>query len=164
MNMRAPCRLTGKSVRRRTLAAWLAAALLIATSDGAFAQASPSDAEACLAANRSLSLGAPLPRTAARLKAGDSLRIVAVGSSSTTGLWVLSADATYPEVMRRELTRLRPHTHTEVINSGRIGETITGSMARFQRDVLAYGPDLVIWQLGTNDVAWGVAPTASRIE
>ncbi len=155
MNMRAPCRVAGKGVGRRAVAAWLAAALLIATSDGAFAQASPSDAEACLAANRTLSLGAPLPRTAARLKAGDSLRIVAVGSSSTTGLWVLSPGATYPEVMRRELARLRPHTRTEVINSGHIGETITGSMARFQRDVLAYVPDLVIWQLGTNDVAWG---------
>jgi lysophospholipase L1-like esterase len=146
------------------VAAWLAAALLIATSDGAFAQASPSDAEACLAANRTLSLGAPLPRTAARLKAGDSLRIVAVGSSSTTGLWVLSPGATYPEVMRRELARLRPHTRTEVINSGHIGETITGSMARFQRDVLAYGPDLVIWQLGTNDVRGAATPTVSRIE
>jgi acyl-CoA thioesterase I len=143
-------------MRRRTPAACLAA-LVIAAPQGALAQvpARPSDAEACLAANRSLSLGAPLPRTTARLKAGDLLRIVAVGSSSTTGLWVLSSDATYPEVMRRELARLRPRTRIEIINRGRIGETITGSMARFQRDVIAYGPHLVIWQLGTNDVAWG---------
>ena len=145
-----------KRACRRTPAACLAA-FVIAASQGALAQAPapPSDAEACLAANRSLSLGAPLPRTAARLKAGDLLRIVAVGSSSTTGLWVLSSDATYPEVMRRELARLRPQMRIEVINRGRIGETITGSVARFQSDVIAYGPDLVIWQLGTNDVAWG---------
>jgi acyl-CoA thioesterase I len=145
-----------KRARRRTPAACLAA-FVIAASQGALAQAPapPSDAEACLAANRSLSLGAPLPRTAARLKAGDLLRIVAVGSSSTTGLWVLSSDATYPEVMRRELARLRPQARIEVVNRGRIGETITGSIARFQHDVIAYGPDLVIWQLGTNDVAWG---------
>jgi acyl-CoA thioesterase-1 len=58
-------------------------------------------------------------------------------------------------VMRRELARLRPQARIEVVNRGRIGETITGSIARFQRDVIAYGPDLVIWQLGTNDVAWG---------
>jgi lysophospholipase L1-like esterase len=114
-----------------------------------------SDAEVCLTANRSLSLGAPLPRTMARLDTGDPVRIVAVGSSSTTGLWVLSSDATYPEVMRRELARLRPNARIEVINSGRIGETIGGSIDRFDRDVLAYRPDLVIWQLGTNDVAWG---------
>jgi acyl-CoA thioesterase I len=109
-----------------------------------------SDAEACLAANRSLSLGAPLPRTMGRLNAGEPLRIVAVGSSSTTGLWVLSPDATYPEVMRRELARLRPNARIEVINSGRIGETIGGSIGRFDRDVLVHRPDLVIWQLGTN--------------
>jgi lysophospholipase L1-like esterase len=36
--------------------------------------------------------------------------------------------------------------------------------ARFQRDVIAYGPDLVVWQLGTNDVAGADAPMASRIE
>jgi acyl-CoA thioesterase-1 len=104
----------------------------------------------------SLALGAPLPRTTARLKAGDPVRIVAVGSSSTIGLWVLSPDATYPEV----LARLRPTTR---INSGRIGETITGGIARFQRDVIAYSPDLVVWRLGTNDVAWGGRAVACRI-
>ena len=139
----------------RAGAACLAAALLMAISAGALAQAPASDAETCLAANRSLSLGATLPRSLARLNAGDPLRIVAVGSSSTTGLWVLSPSATYPEVMRRELSRLRPAAHIEIINSGRIGDTVTGTMARFERDVLAYRPDLIIWQLGTNDVAWG---------
>jgi lysophospholipase L1-like esterase len=91
----------------------------------------------------------------ARLNAGEPVRIVAIGSSSTTGLWMLSPSATYPEVMRRELARLRPTARIEIINSGRIGETVTGSIARFSRDVLALKPDLVIWQLGTNDVAWG---------
>jgi lysophospholipase L1-like esterase len=141
---------------RRSWPGWLAAALLVAGSDDILAQApSVPEAEACLAANRSLSLGAPLPRTTARLNAGEPVRIVAIGSSSTTGLWMLSPSATYPEVMRRELARLRPTARIEIINSGRIGETVTGSIARFSRDVLALKPDLVIWQLGTNDVAWG---------
>jgi acyl-CoA thioesterase I len=140
--------------------AWLtrcAAGLAVVSVGGAAAQtpAKPSDAEVCLAANQSLSLGAPLPRTVARLKAGATLRIVAIGSSSTTGLWVTSRAATYPEVMRRELARLSPSARVEVVNSGRIGETIGGSISRFERDVLAYGPDLVVWQLGTNDVTWG---------
>jgi acyl-CoA thioesterase-1 len=68
---------------------------------------------------------------------------------------MLSPSETYPEVMRRELARLRPTARIEIINSGRVGETVTGSIARFGRDVLALKPDLVIWQLGTNDVAWG---------
>jgi len=135
---------------RRMFAAAMVAVLLAPS--GALAQ---SAVDVCLAANRDLSLGAGLPRTGARLKAGAPMKIVAVGSSSTTGLWMLSSDATYPSVMQRELAALRPAARIEVVNSGRIGETISGSIARFQNDVLAYRPDLVIWQLGTNDVAWG---------
>ena len=141
---------------RNTGAACFAAVLLVAAAESAVAQApSLSAAETCLEANREISLGVLLPRTAARLNAGGPLRIVAVGSSSTTGLWVLNAAATYPEVMRRELTSLRPKVRIEIINSGRIGDTISGTIGRFERDVLAYDPDLIVWQLGTNDVAWG---------
>jgi acyl-CoA thioesterase I len=114
-----------------------------------------SSAERCLAANLDLSLGAQLPRTAARLKSGEPLKIVAIGSSSTVGLWVLRSAATYPEVMRREFSRIRSHATIKVINSGRAGDTIPNNIARFERDVFAHTPDLVIWQLGTNDVAWG---------
>jgi acyl-CoA thioesterase-1 len=142
---------------RSTRTAWLVVALLGAACEVGLAQTptNPSAAETCLAANRQLSVGVRLPRTAARLKAGEPLRVVAVGSSSTTGLWVLSANATYPEVMRRELTGLRRDVRIEIVNSGRVGDTINGSIARFERDVLAHHPDLVVWQLGTNDVAWG---------
>ena len=115
-------------------------------------------AERCLAANQALSLGAVLPRTAARLKSGEPVKIVAIGSSSTVGLWVLTSAATYPEVMRRELSRLRSNVTIVVINSGRVGDTVPGNIARFERDVLVYKPDLVVWQLGTNDVVWGGRP------
>src|SRR5262249_13943535 len=140
--------------------AWLArcvAGLAAVSVGGAAAQtpAKPSDAEVCLAANHSVSLGASWPGTTARLNAAATLRIVAIGSSSTTGLWVASRAATYPEVMRRELARLWPSAHIEVVNSGRIGETIGGSISRFERDVLAYGPHLVVWQLVTNDATKG---------
>jgi acyl-CoA thioesterase-1 len=119
------------------------------------AQAEMSTAETCLAANSNLSLGARLPRSEARLKSGEPLKIVAIGSSSTVGLWVLSSAATYPEVMRRELERLQPNAKIDVVNSGRVGDTIPDNLARFERDVFSFRPDLVVWQLGTNDVAWG---------
>ena len=117
-----------------------------------------STAETCLAANANLSLGARLPHAEARLKSGEPLKIVAIGSSSTVGLWVLSSDATYPEVMRRELSRLQPNARIDVVNSGRVGDTIPDNLARFERDVFSFRPDLVVWQLGTNDVAWGGHP------
>ena len=87
---------------------WLGAAILVASFELALSeQFSGTPAEACLAVNRNLSLGAQLPRTAARLESiGERLLIVAIGSSSTVGLWVLRSAATYPEVMRQELVRL----------------------------------------------------------
>ena len=88
-----------------------------------WAQDEISSAERCLSANLDVSLGAQLPRTAARLKSGGPLKIVAIGSSSTVGLWVLKSAATYPEVMRRELLRLRSNAKIDVINSGRVGDT-----------------------------------------
>ena len=138
----------------------ICAAMLVGLSGVApsHAQDGISSAERCLAANLNVSLGAQLPRTAARLKSGEPLKIVAIGSSSTVGLWVLRSAATYPEVMRRELLRLRSNATIKVVNSGRVGDTIPNNIARFERDVFAHTPDLVIWQLGTNDVAWGGRP------
>lgn len=154
-----PWTITGILFRTARIAS-VGATMLAGTSDGALSQARGvvSPAERCLSANPGLSLGVPLPRTAARLKSGEPLKIVAIGSSSTVGLWVLAAAATYPEVMRRELSRLRPNATISVVNSGRIGDTIQGNIARFERDVLAHSPDLVVWQLGTNDVVWGGRP------
>jgi lysophospholipase L1-like esterase len=60
--------------------------------------------------------------------------------------------------MRRELLRLRSNATIGVINSGRVGDTIQDNVVRFERDVLAHSPDLVVWQLGTNDVVWGGRP------
>jgi acyl-CoA thioesterase I len=138
---------------------WFGVAILVASSaPGRSEQFTATPAEVCLAANRDLSLGAQLPRTSARLKSSERLLIVAIGSSSTVGLWVLQSAATYPEVMRQELVRLRPNAEIEVVNSGRIGDTIQDTVARFNRDVFSHKPDLVVWQLGTNDVAWGGRP------
>ena len=60
--------------------------------------------------------------------------------------------------MRQELLRLSPNARISVINSGRIGDTIPDNLARFERDVFAHAPDLVVWQLGTNEIVWGGHP------
>jgi acyl-CoA thioesterase-1 len=121
-------------------------------------------AEACLAFARGLSLGAALPQTRARLRSKQTLTIVTFGSSSTSGLGTLSADRTFPDVMKQELSRLRPSAQIEVINSGRIFDTIPGNIRRLQADVLRHKPDLVVWQLGTNDVVWrGVVENAREL-
>src|ERR1700721_3156211 len=101
--------------------ACLGAAIAGCATEGASAQAaaSLSAAEICLAANSNLSLGARLPRTTDHLKSGEPLKIVAIGSSSTVGLWEFRPAATYPEVMRREIQRLQSNATVSVVNSGR---------------------------------------------
>ncbi|MEJ8569922.1 SGNH/GDSL hydrolase family protein [Microbaculum marinum] len=136
--------------------------MLVAFAPLEAARAEIPSAEFCLAVNRDRSLGASLPRTTARLDEGGPVRIVAVGSSSTRGLWMLDPADTYPQVMRRELERLWSDVPVDVVNSGRVGDTIPGNLDRFEREVLAYQPDLVIWQLGTNDIAWGGNPEGLR--
>jgi len=122
----------------------------------------PADAqsatETCLAVDQRLSGDATLPRTAAALKANGPLKIVAIGSSSTLGLWQSDPAMTYPGRLLSELKRLKPDLRLDVVNSGRNADTIPGNIARFDRDVLAHRPDLVIWQIGTNDVTWLQSP------
>jgi acyl-CoA thioesterase I len=153
-------RLIKSNLLRVARIAWVGAAVVGGASGEALSQSSevPPAAETCLAVNSDLSLGVRLPRTGKRLKSGEPLTIVAIGSSSTVGLWVLRSADTYPEVMRQELLRLSPSAKISVVNSGRIGDAIPDNIARFKRDVFAYNPDLVVWQLGTNDIAWGGHP------
>lgn len=99
-----------------------------------------------------MNLGAPLQRTRTKLRAGQPLTIVALGSSSTTGFGTFGPGS--PAVMKAELLRQHPSAHISVINSGRVFETVGGNLARFEKDVLRYHPDLVVWQVGTNDVLW----------
>ena len=130
---------------------------------GAQERRQPSNpAAACLAFKDGLSLGAPLAFTRAKLLAGGTLRIVAFGSSSTTGFGTFGSP--FPDVMKQQLLRLHPSVKIQLINSGRIMEDLGDNVARIDRDVLRYKPDLLIWQIGTNDVVWrGIADRAEEI-
>src|SRR5579883_1944166 len=98
------------------------------------------------------SLGAPLPRTAARLAAGGPLTIVAFGSSSTEGYGATRPEFSYPSRLAAVLQARFPAVPIRVVNRGVSGEVASQMLARLDRDVLAEKPDLVIWQLGTNAV------------
>jgi lysophospholipase L1-like esterase len=125
---------------------------------------SRSPADACLGFADTLSLGAPLAFTKRKLRTGGVLRIVALGSSSTTGFGAFGKGTAFPDVMKDELLRLHPGVTIELINSGRIMEDLGDNISRIDNDVLRYKPDLVIWQIGTNDVVWrGIADNAKEM-
>lgn len=94
----------------------------------------------------------PLPRVALRIAARQPLKIVAIGSSSTAGAGASSPAASYPARLEAELRARFPDEEITVINRGANGETAADMVARFDTDVIAERPDLVLWQVGSNSV------------
>src|SRR4051812_48649219 len=126
----------------------VAAGLLLAVAP-ARAQDAP-DATPCAVPPALIRVDAPLLRTATRL-GRRPFKIVAIGSSSTEGAGASGPEASYPAVLARELQQRFPGARIAVYNKGIGGERIGAMMARFDRDVMALDPDLVIWQVGTNE-------------
>ncbi len=94
---------------------------------------------------------ASLPHVAARLEAREPLNIVALGSSSTQGVGATRPELSYPSRLALEL-RKRFGTEVRVLNRGIGGEAMASMLGRIESDVVTAHPDLVIWQVGTNDV------------
>ena len=91
-----------------------------------------------------------LPNTTRAIRSGQPLVIVAIGSSSTKGIGASDSAHTYPALLGEELHRGFPQLPLNVINQGIGGEMAFQMLARFERDVLPYHPQLVIWQTGSN--------------
>lgn len=105
----------------------------------------------CARAEAAVGLDKNLPSLAQKIHSGESIRIVALGSSSTEGTPDMPREQIFASVLGRELAR-QVLTPVEVVNKGKGGETIPKMVDRLQRDVLNLKPDLLVWQLGVNDV------------
>ena len=101
---------------------------------------------ACTVPQDLFQLDVDLPNVGKKLRHGQPLKIVALGSSSTAGAGV----EPYPSFLEKELKKLG--YQVTVINSGVGGQEIADMYDRLQRDVIDHKPDLVIIQLGTNAV------------
>lgn len=99
------------------------------------------------------SLGRDLPNFSDAMRGSDSVRIVAIGSSSTEGDGASSKEASYPARLAAAFATRFPDRRFDVSNAGVGGQEAPDEAARFKNDVLAKRPALVIWQLGTN-AAW----------
>jgi len=93
-----------------------------------------------------------LPNTAGTVRSRKPLVIVAIGSSSTQGVGASDPAHAYPALLAEELHHRWPQLPVTVINKGVGGELVSQMLARFERDVLSYHPQLVIWQTGSNRV------------
>ncbi|MGJ4996621.1 SGNH/GDSL hydrolase family protein [Bradyrhizobium sp. HKCCYLR20261] len=74
-------------------------------------------------------------------------RIVALGSSSTAGTNDIVA---FPARLEQSLRKANFGCMIDVINRGIGGQESPEELSRFENDVIAENPSLVIWQVGTN--------------
>ena len=117
------------------------------------AQATAPIAPVCTAPAELTRFSHPLPHVHERVAQRTPITIVAVGSSSTAGVGASSPAASYPARLEALLRERTPGIDMfNVLNRGVGGEEIGNMLARFERDVTAERPDLVLWQVGTNSV------------
>jgi lysophospholipase L1-like esterase len=130
----------------------IAVAALIVGLGMPFSAHAETAAPKCDAPLHLLRLANSLTRFAQKLGSGGPITIVAIGSSSTAGAGASSMAKNYPSQLAVELERLFPTHSITVLNRGVNGEEVDDMLKRFDKDVLAAKPDLVLWQLGTNSV------------
>jgi Lysophospholipase L1 and related esterases len=128
--------------------------------------AAPLVLAACLAAAPALAQTAPAacPVSAEHVVANDGLTrsraavaegrltILAMGSSSIEGVGASRRELGFVPLLETGLERRLPGVEVTVVNKGIGGETAKETADRLEREIAAARPDLVIWQLGTNDV------------
>lgn len=132
----------------------LCAALLLPASAGA------SVTQCTVPSVAAATTGGTLPRTSARLKTREPVRILAIGSSTTAG--VGSGGAGFAHRLGPKIKARWPDKAIEVIVSGVSGETASGAAGRLAGELAQHRPTLVVWQLGTNDANFGVSAEAFR--
>ena len=106
--------------------------------------------EPCASKPGQLALGAPLPKSRAAIKERKEIEVVALGSSSTQGYGASTPFHSYPAALLRTLQTELPGVKVSVFNKGIGGQDVSQMLERLERDVFAFEPDLVVWQLGTN--------------
>jgi acyl-CoA thioesterase-1 len=106
----------------------------------------------------SLLLGLFLLLAASEIAMARTLRIVAFGDSLSAG-FMLPADASFPAQLEAALHA--KGRDVAVVNAGVSGDTASGGLARLDWS-LGKGADLVIVELGANDMLRGIDPAITR--
>lgn len=80
------------------------------------------------------------------------LTVLAMGSSSIEGVGASRRELSFVPLLEQGLERRLPGVEVTVVNKGIGGETARETAGRLEREIAAARPDLVIWQVGTNDM------------
>lgn len=141
-----------------TLVANIALAANAAAMLDAPTPAVPALTPACAVPESDIAIPAPLPNVMAKLKKGATVRILAIGSSSTEGIGASSLGNAYPTRLGPMLEKTLKGVDVVIINRGIAGEVAETTADRIMSEVALAKPDLVLWQLGTNDALSRIPP------
>jgi lysophospholipase L1-like esterase len=89
----------------------------------------------------------PLPHVATALQSRKQLKILAIGASPVLSRRVHGAGETIRQLLLKSVEGLQ----VVMINRGVSGELSVQAAARIKNEVALTEPDLVLWQVGTND-------------
>ena len=112
----------------------------------------------CVVPAADIASAVELKNFASALEKPGFVRILAIGSSSTAGTGSSNSTKTYPSQLERILKRALPGAEVAVVNRGLPGEVASNAAQRIRTEVARAKPDLVLWQLGTNDALAQVPP------
>jgi len=93
----------------------------------------------------------PLRALSRAVRARRDVRVLAIGSSSTVGVGASSPSAAYIARLETSLEGSLKGMDFDVVGRGQSGEMAQGAADRMKREVEETRPDLVVWQVGTND-------------
>jgi acyl-CoA thioesterase I len=93
----------------------------------------------------------PLRTLSGAVRASRPVKVLAIGSSSTVGVGASSPSATYVAKLETTLEGTFKGLDFDVIGRGLSGEEAQGAADRMKKEVEQAKPDLVVWQVGTND-------------
>jgi acyl-CoA thioesterase I len=93
----------------------------------------------------------PLRGIRKAVRAQRNVKVLAIGSSSTAGVGASKPSATYIAKLETTLEGAFKGMDFDVVGRGRSGEEAQGAADRMRQEIAEVKPDLVVWQVGTND-------------
>jgi lysophospholipase L1-like esterase len=81
----------------------------------------------------------------------SQVKVLAIGSSSTVGVGASSPTAAYVARLETSLEGAVKGLDFDVVGRGLSGEVAQGAADRMKKEIEEVKPDLVVWQVGTND-------------
>jgi len=103
----------------------------------------------CQVANDAVISESPLPNVAAALQKRKAIKILAIGASAVAGR--RGRRGSYTDQIEQILEQAVKGIDVVTINRGVSGELVADAVRRIKTEVALNDPDLVLWQVGTND-------------